>query len=71
MDFPTVYMWGGFMQQVTDSFIEQSRRQCPSWYNARKLAQLRSLVGKGYWAWDYVAHSNASWLDIIRQQMIT
>ena len=50
----TVYMWGTFGQPVTESLIAGKARQYPSWYTSAKCAQLRALIGKGYFAFDCV-----------------
>lgn len=50
----TVYMWGTFGAPVTDSLIDGKAKQYPAWYSARKIAQLKSLVGKNYFAFDCI-----------------
>lgn len=50
----TVYMWGTFGAQVTDSLIAGKARQYPSWYTATKVRALKALVGKGYYAFDCI-----------------
>lgn len=50
----TVYMWGVFGSVVTEELIMQKAKQYPSWYTAEKIKLFRSMVGKGYWAFDCV-----------------
>lgn len=44
----TVYLWGGWGQELTSRLIDAKRRQYPSVYYASKVAYLKALVGKGY-----------------------
>jgi hypothetical protein len=53
-NYKTVYMWGVFGSPVTSSIIASKANQYPSWYNANRQAQLRKLVGQGYFAFDCV-----------------
>ena len=50
----TVYMWGTFGALVTDSLINGKAKQYPGWYSARKVAELKKLVGKNYFAFDCI-----------------
>lgn len=50
----TVYMWGGFGQLVTDSFIAQKAAQYPDNYSSSRVSKLKSLVGKNYYGIDCV-----------------
>lgn len=52
--YKTVYMWGSIGGPVTESLISGRAAQYPSWYNAARLALFRSLIGKGYFAFDCV-----------------
>lgn len=53
-DYKTVYMWGVFGAPVTEKVISDKTAQYPSWYTAAKQALFRSLIGKGYFAFDCV-----------------
>lgn len=50
----TVYMYGCFGAPVSESLIAGKARQLPAWYTSRKQAELRKLIGKGYFAFDCV-----------------
>lgn len=53
-NYKTVYMLGCFGHVVTDSIIASKAKQLPNWYTAAKQAELRKLVGKGYFGFDCV-----------------
>ena len=53
-NYKTVYMWGTFGAPVSEALIVQKTKQYPSWYTASRQALFRSLVGKGYFAFDCV-----------------
>lgn len=50
----TVYMLGCFGAPVSESLIAGKTKQLPTWYTPKKQAQLRKLIGKGYFAFDCV-----------------
>ncbi len=50
----TVYMLGCFGAPVSESLIAGKAKQLPSWYTSKKQAELRKLIGKGYFAFDCV-----------------
>lgn len=47
-------MWGCFGQPVTASLIEAKSKQYPSFYTAAKRAELKKLIGKGYFGTDCI-----------------
>jgi len=53
-NYKTIYMWGVFGAPVSESIIKQKRSQYPSWYTTDRQIHLRSLIGKGYFAFDCV-----------------
>lgn len=53
-NYKTVYMWGCFGMPVTEAIIREKAAQYPSWYTAGKQAELRRLIGKGYFGFDCV-----------------
>lgn len=53
-NYKTVYMWGVFGSPVTESVIAGKVKQYPDFYTAARQAQLRALIGKGYFAFDCV-----------------
>lgn len=53
-NYKTVYMWGCFGQPVTAQIIAQKAKQYPSFYTAKKQAELKKLIGKGYFGTDCV-----------------
>ncbi len=53
-DYKTVYMWGSIGDVVTEGFIAGRVAQYPSWYTAARVQLFKSLVGKGYFAFDCV-----------------
>ena len=53
-NYRTVYMWGCFGSPVTNGIITEKANQYPDWYGAAKQANLRALIGKGYFAFDCV-----------------
>ena len=50
----TVYMWGCFGQLVTNELVDAKRKQFPKNYSDKRVAYLRTLVGKGYRGFDCV-----------------
>lgn len=50
----TVYMLGTFGAPVTEALIAGKAKQLSDWYTAAKQAELRKLIGKGYFAFDCV-----------------
>lgn len=52
--YKTVYMWGCFGSPVTEQIIRDKAAQYPDWYTAEKQAQLRALIGRGYYGFDCV-----------------
>jgi hypothetical protein len=50
----TVYLWGTFGAPLTNNLITQKAKQYPSWYSTQKQTKFKSLVGKGYFAFDCV-----------------
>lgn len=53
-NYKTVYMWGVFGAPVTEAIISEKAKQYPSWYTSSKIAELRKLIGKGYFGFDCV-----------------
>lgn len=53
-NYRTVYMWGVFGSPVTEAIIQEKSKQYPSWYTKSKQAELRALIGKGYFGFDCV-----------------
>ena len=53
-NYKTVYMLGCFGSPVTSQLIASKAKQLPMWYTSEKQAQLRKLIGKGYFAFDCV-----------------
>ena len=47
-------MYGCFGQPVTSSLIATKAKQYPSFYTAKKQAELKKLIGKGYFGTDCV-----------------
>lgn len=52
--YKTIYMWGTFGSPVTEKIIAQKAAQYPERYSASRQADLRALIGKGYFAFDCV-----------------
>ena len=52
--YNTVYAMGMFGQPITEAIISQKARQLPDWYTAERQANLRKLIGKGYFGFDCV-----------------
>lgn len=50
----TVYALGMFGQPITEAIIAQKTKQLPAFYTAAKQAELRKLIGKGYYGFDCV-----------------
>lgn len=48
LKMPSVYMWGGLMQIITDDLIAAKRVQYPGQYTTTRLKYLRTLVAKSY-----------------------
>lgn len=53
-NYKTVYMWGCFGMPVTESILREKAAQYPNWYTAARQAELRKLIGKGYFGFDCV-----------------
>lgn len=53
-NYKTVYALGMFGQPITDAIIKQKAKQLPDFYTAEKQAELKKLVGKGYFGFDCV-----------------
>ena len=53
-NYKFVYMYGCFGQPVTASLIEAKSKQYPSFYTAAKRAELKKLIGKGYFGTDCI-----------------
>ena len=53
-NYKTVYMLGCFGHVVNENIIASKAKQLPNWYTAAKQAELRKLIGKGYFAFDCV-----------------
>lgn len=53
-NYKTVYMWGVFGSPVSEDIIRKKTAQYGSWYNATRVAFFRSLIGRGYFAFDCV-----------------
>lgn len=52
--YKSVYMYGCFGQPVTASLIETKSKQYPSFYTTAKRAELKKLIGKGYFGTDCI-----------------
>lgn len=50
----TIYMWGCFGQEVTESIIATKTKQYPSWYTKARQTKFRKLIGKNYYGFDCV-----------------
>lgn len=53
-NYKTVYMWGTFGSPVTETLISQKAGQYPEWYTSARQSLFRSLIGKGYFAFDCI-----------------
>ena len=53
-NYKTIYMWGCFGQEVTESIIVAKTKQYPSWYTAERQKKFRNLIGKNYFGFDCV-----------------
>ena len=53
-NYKTVYMLGCYGMPVTEKLIVSKSKQLPSWYTSQKQAELRKLIGKGYYGFDCV-----------------
>lgn len=53
-NYKTVYANGVFGSVIAEDIIEQKSRQLPRWYTAERQANLRKLIGKGYFGFDCV-----------------
>lgn len=58
-NFKTVYANGMFGSPLSESIIAQKTRQLPNWYTLDRQANLRSLIGKGYFGFDCVCFVKA------------
>lgn len=54
VNYKTVYANGMFGSLIEENIIAQKARQLPSWYTAERQANLRKLIGKGYFGFDCV-----------------
>lgn len=50
----TVYLYGGWGQQITTNVINAKAKQYKWFYTNARIKNLKSLVGKGYWGFDCV-----------------
>lgn len=50
----TIYVYGTYGQKLTEDLIAYKARQYPAYNTAARSAKYRSLLGKGYEAWDCV-----------------
>ena len=50
----TIYVYGTYGQKLTEDLIAYKARQYPTYNNPTRTAKYRSLLGKGYEAWDCV-----------------
>ena len=50
----SIYMKGVFGSPITESLIKEKAVQYPSWYTAARQKNFRSLIGKGYVAFDCI-----------------
>lgn len=48
----TVYMWGTYMNEVTQSKINSKAKQYPTQYISQKVKYLNKLIGKNYYGCD-------------------
>ncbi len=53
-NYKTIYMWGVFGAPVNETIINQKVSQYPSWYTTARRNNLKSVLGKGYFAFDCV-----------------
>lgn len=53
-NYKTIYMKGVFGAPVTESVIKEKTGQYPAWYTAERQKKFRSLIGKGYVAFDCI-----------------
>lgn len=54
LNYKTVYMWGVWGSPVTESIITRKITEYPDWYTSTRQKLFRSLIGKGYFAFDCV-----------------
>lgn len=45
---PTIYMWGGMMNSITEDFVNRNIRQWASRYKPERIKFIRSKIGKAY-----------------------
>lgn len=53
-NYPTVYIYGSFGSQVTNSLLASKAKQYPKFYTDAKKKQLAKYAGNGYWGFDCV-----------------
>lgn len=53
-NYKTVYANGMFGSLIEENIIAQKARQLPGWYTAQRQAELRDLIGRGYFGFDCV-----------------
>lgn len=53
-NYKTIYVYGSIGGIVTNTLINQKKKQYPSFYTAARTATIRSTVGKGYFGFDCV-----------------
>ena len=58
-NYKTIYAWGCFGHPVSEGIIQEKAKQYPSWYTEAKKAELRRLIGKGYFCFDCICTSKA------------
>ena len=53
-NYKTVYANGMFGQPITQSIIDQKAAQLPNWYTSKRKAELKALIGQGYFGFDCI-----------------
>lgn len=53
-NYKTIYMWGCFGQEVTESIITAKTNQYGYWYTTERQKKFRNLIGKNYFGFDCV-----------------
>lgn len=54
VNYKTIYANGMFGSLIEENIIAQKVRQLPGWYTAQRQAELRDLIGRGYFGFDCV-----------------
>lgn len=54
LNYKTVYGNGMYGSLIEENIIAQKARQLPGWYTAQRQAELRDLIGRGYFGFDCV-----------------